>query len=465
MSTALQTKQAGMMSTIDGLLASIDATSTKKADEANTEAGGYQGNSTHPSTKVDDRTEEASEGSRSSENTSDVKEDQGTPSVDNTAEIPTGTAADDHLQIGTNVQSTGDDPSNETSGTKATKDDPGSSHPARTDNNELDGMKYSSIDEEFDVLSKQASAIGTDLIAMIANDANDVTKQASTPAKPAKATPAPQAAAAPPAAQQVGAKEAAQAGYDLAGAVADNTPAFDKAALDRYVINEVATVVASAESMGEKVAQFLNSRNAALKQAEDGPPRDDDSSSDDSGSGDDSSGGGDSGPPHSHGGDPTGGDPTGGGGGGTDDKLLALLAGGQGMGAGDAAGGMMGGGDPTGGAGGGMPPGADAGGMPPGAAGGMPPGADPMAGAAGAGGAGGDPLSGMGGGDGMAMLQQALMEAGITPEQLVQALHANKTAAAKATKTASAKWEAKTAEDRKKLAKLKDYILEVCSKK
>lgn len=140
----------------------------KQAD-AGTEPGSIGGSTTHPVKNVDDRTEPAKEGTRSKENTSDVKEDQGKLSVESAPEATAksaaakglaafakkadggavstpGSAADDHLQIGTNVQATGDDKSNETSSAKAGKEDPGSTHPARTDNKSLDGNKYAGDD-------------------------------------------------------------------------------------------------------------------------------------------------------------------------------------------------------------------------------------------------------------------------------------------------------------------------------
>ena len=56
-----------------------------KTAAANTEAGGHEGETTHPVKDVDDRTEDAEEGARSAENTQDVKSDdtgQGQASVD-----------------------------------------------------------------------------------------------------------------------------------------------------------------------------------------------------------------------------------------------------------------------------------------------------------------------------------------------------------------------------------------------
>ena len=132
----MSTSAQESLDTIESFVQEVGA--TKTAAEANTEAGGYEGPTTHAVKDVDDKTEDAQEGARSSENTEDVKDPDigpGEPSVDATSEATAkvgmagqaghaaeGSAAGDQLQIGANVQATGDDPSNETSGTKNTKD-------------------------------------------------------------------------------------------------------------------------------------------------------------------------------------------------------------------------------------------------------------------------------------------------------------------------------------------------------
>lgn len=134
---------------------------SEKNAEANTEAGSIGGDTTHPIKDVDDSTEDATEGFRSTENTADVKADQGPASVENAKKAaarkrasvrkradehdPTGSASDDQMQIGTNKKPTGEDPSVETSSVKAEKEDTDTTHPASTDNSELDGNKYASM--------------------------------------------------------------------------------------------------------------------------------------------------------------------------------------------------------------------------------------------------------------------------------------------------------------------------------
>lgn len=85
---------------------------------------------THPSKNVDNGTIPATEGARSAENDKDITED--VPG-ENINDVP---AADANGPSGDTVNTTaalsGDDPANETAGTKDTKDDPGTTHPAKT---------------------------------------------------------------------------------------------------------------------------------------------------------------------------------------------------------------------------------------------------------------------------------------------------------------------------------------------
>lgn len=160
------------MRSIDRFLQEVAA--EKRAAEAHTEPGSVGGGTTHPVKNVDDSTEEATEGARAAENTADVKADQGPASVESTPENvaakkasarkqavdgkseggsinPPGTASEDQLQIGTKKEPTGQDPAVETSSAKAEKEDAtggrlgNTTHPARTNNGELDGYKYAEI--------------------------------------------------------------------------------------------------------------------------------------------------------------------------------------------------------------------------------------------------------------------------------------------------------------------------------
>lgn len=385
------------MATIDQFLQKVG--SVKAADDPLSEPGSIGGDTSHPVKNVDDRLQNVSEGERSSENSSDVKEDQGAPSVENAPEakaasarinagrlakgqglrkraegavMSPGSAADDAEESVLNVQPTGEDPSNETNSAKGGKEDPGSDHPARTDNDSLDGHKYA-----FDThtpLEKMAGMfkdLGENLCAQIAWMSNNPqTQQQAT--KRAGAQQAPQQ-------KQAGyddAQLAAQAGWELAGLL---NGTMDKAAADRMVANTIEEIIKTASDDADRTAAYFGQYFPQLfKQAE----------GEDGG---DPSGGG--------GGPPPGGDPSGGGGGGpSEEEMMAMLGGGAP--AGDGGGGGPGG-DPSGGGGGGGGPEEEAAqlaqvleqlGVSPeeleqamaqeagGGAGGPPPGGDPMGG-------------------------------------------------------------------------------------
>jgi hypothetical protein len=354
------------LATIDEFLSMVGGTE-KAAASPLSEPGSQGGETKHPVKNVDDRLEVAKEGERSSENSSDVKEDQGAPSVDSTPEAKAatdsllsranrfaagsqkraeggavsnpGSAADDQLQIGTNKQPTGEDPKNETSSAKAGKEDPGSKHPARTDNDALDGHKYANASlDELAQITKQA---GDTLLATLAAMGQNTTPSRQTAHQP-------QQPAAKQASHHDAEKEAwiaAQAGWEMASLVTGR--GFDKKASDSLVHSTILSIVKQAS---DDAGRYINC-HAGIKQAE-----------------------GEEGPPAGEGGPPPGE-----GGGGEEDAMLAALGGG-----------------------------ADAGGMPGGGMGGPPPGP---------GGPGGE-----GGGDDVAQLAQLLAQLGITPEELQAAM-------------------------------------------
>lgn len=386
MTQTLSPRAQESLQSIDSLLASIDRTkqaSAKTGAEAHTEAGGYAGETTHPVKNVDDRTEPAHEGARSSENSSDVKEDQGKPGVDSTTPGTPGGQDSVQMNVGLQSSATGEDSSVETDSVKGGKDDPGSSHPARTDNDSLDGQKYSSHARHVLNLIKQAQLVGTDLVAQIAVDADsEMQKQAWLAKQSMAGAPA-------PAAQKVASAEAAEAGSELA----DSMLGVTKQAQDAVVINSLQETLKVAFDAAEKTAIYLDAYFTEKMAGElEEPPAEE---------GGEEAGGG--APPEAAAGPPMGGGEPGAGG-GEDDQLLDLLSGGQQMGGGEAMGGMAGPGGAGGGGGGGemdtqalmqllsqLPPemleaalaqasagGGGAGGMPPGA-GGPPPGGDPMA--------------------------------------------------------------------------------------
>lgn len=395
--------------TIDDFLVKL---ASHKSAEANTEPGSIGGPTAHPVKNVEDRTQDATEGERSSENSADVKKDQGSPGVDSTPEAKaasfaaktaklakrsgdgpaavSGSAADDQIQIGTNKQPTGDDPSVETSSAKGGKTDPGSDHPARTDNDQLDGGKYAfDANASFDDLSALVIKCGEDMCAIL----GAVPHMQAAPQNGRANTKA---------AGDVDPRLAGQAGWELAGLL---TGEADKQAVDALVVQTVAQIMKSGEDKAARVSAMLNSFKAAEEEGE-MPPEDPAGGGGAGGMGgmgaasdDGGEGGGDEAAMMAA----MGGGAGGGGGGGGDEaeleQLLALLeskgidpgellAALQAEGGGGAGGGGMppdGGGMPGGGGGmppmspagggGGMPPGGGGGGMPPGG-GGLPPGMD-----------------------------------------------------------------------------------------
>lgn len=312
-----------------------------KTAEANTEPGSQGGPTTHPVKSVEDNTRDATEGARSAENTKDVKGDQGKPSVDSTPEASAkkaaakqagGPGAEDHLQLGTTVAATGEDPENETNKAKPGKDDPGSSHPARTDNTALDGMKYAQSLQEvpLEKLAESLQDIGNSICAdLVAQGVEtDATKQAQAGDKPntQQQQPTTKLASVDPALAQ-------QVGWQMAGIL---TGTLDKKASDAMVVDTIAGIIKAGEDDADRVAGWLNdyfhTKNAQQKRGE-GPPM-----------------------------MPPGG---GGGGGGGDAAMAAALGGGgapggmedpaaAGAGGGAPGGGAPGGGAPGGGGGGGL---------------------------------------------------------------------------------------------------------------
>jgi hypothetical protein len=135
----------------------------KSASPVPADPGGYQGASAHPSTSVDNNVQKATTGSRAAEYEADVKKQQGALAVDNTAEMSQEGRQDDvQLNIGVNVAATGEDPAAEKD-YKGTKDDPGTSHPAKA----TDGEKYSAV--TFKEAHVKCSNLGNEILADLIN--------------------------------------------------------------------------------------------------------------------------------------------------------------------------------------------------------------------------------------------------------------------------------------------------------
>jgi hypothetical protein len=139
--------------------------SVKKRAEANTETTAQGGPTSHPSKDKDDGTTPATDGTRSKENTGDVKKMIPTGGVD-AASDDAASQEDQQYDVGISSTSTGEDPSNEDN-YKSDKEDPGTSHPAKT----TDGEKYSSL--HFGQLRKLAAHKANDILSDIVKRAEE----------------------------------------------------------------------------------------------------------------------------------------------------------------------------------------------------------------------------------------------------------------------------------------------------
>lgn len=397
------------MATIEQFIARVGH--QKAAEEAHTEAGSIGGETSHPVKNVDDRTEVAQEGERSKENTSDVKEEQGSASVDSTPEATTksgsvaqrlakkagenpftknvkktaptgsatdkvkkadggpvqseGSAADDSEESVLNPQPTGKTPDIETNSAKGGKEDPGSSHEARTDNDKLDGHKYANDADPIKIAS-DLKGIGDNLLAQLSwvSEQLGQTKAAEDVQQVAQ-----QRGNVPQQRQQV--KQAApvldqhvqaQLGWEMAGLI---NGTMDKQAADLMVKSALEQVIYDASTDAVKLAHYLDNFFYSAEQAQKQAEGEGDPMAAMGGGGGDPMGGGGAPPPPMGGGAP---DAMGGGGGG-EDEMMAALGGGEGA-------------DPSGGGGG----------------------------------------EGGGGGDDAQHLAQILDQLGVSPEELQQAI-------------------------------------------
>ena len=132
----LSTKLRGFLAEIQ---AEKSAAATRKQGAAYNEPGSIGGPTSHPVKDVDDGTQKATEGARSAENSADVKEQEMAGNVDSAADKGPDQESV-QFNVGVTSTETGKDPANENN-YKGDKDDPGTSHPAKTD----DGEKYASM--------------------------------------------------------------------------------------------------------------------------------------------------------------------------------------------------------------------------------------------------------------------------------------------------------------------------------
>lgn len=206
--------------------------------------------SSHPTASADNGVQSATEGARSSENEADVKKQQGAPSVNSTAEAKPGDDKDKTLNLGTKATLVGDNPAVEDD-FKGTKEDPGTSHPAKTE----DGQKYAAFRTKVQATVELSNSILADLGL---GYGNDLGKQANS------GTPAPAAQPAAAAQPNGAAKQASTtpansapadavlAGYELATALG-----IDKTAAANHVASVIEQSVLDAHTDAALLGAFL----------------------------------------------------------------------------------------------------------------------------------------------------------------------------------------------------------------
>lgn len=232
-------------SIFDHLNAFMSEVGHEKTAAANTEAGGYTGGTSHPVKDVEDGTKPATTGARASENASDNKshmDGRGEASVDSAPEAKAGGNDQDKRQL--SGKATGEDPSVEDD-YKSDKDDPGTTHPMKTE----DGEKYASVD--FSTARSNAIELGNSILADIAT--GKLTKSAAV-LNPAQPTPAPAAPAGHRTEKQAAElDDAARLGYELAAVLG-----VEKMSAEQRTQATVAQTIRDAEFDADLVGGYLS---------------------------------------------------------------------------------------------------------------------------------------------------------------------------------------------------------------
>lgn len=226
----------GARRSIDDLLKVLEKTSAT------------QGATSHPSKSVDDGTHDVSLGAHGNDDNATLKEQEAlgvAKATPNTA----GQQTDAQTNMGIQAKPTGEDPSVEDD-YKDTKDDPGSTMPARTDNSSLNGSKYAGVRDSF---TKAAA----DLTALLVQELNGSQGNAAAPVK--------EAAAAAPATTET--KEAA-AGRTLAEVViGGELSEQEKQAADAIAMQEITLVVKQASQMANDLADYYRGHQKSAEEA------------------------------------------------------------------------------------------------------------------------------------------------------------------------------------------------------
>jgi hypothetical protein len=286
----------------------VKSAAEKAAGPTPADPGTYVGSSSHPSANVDNDVQPAHEGERAREYEADIKKQQGALAVDNTPELSQeGRQNEVQTNIGVHAKATGEDPASEKD-YKGTKDDPGTAHPAKTN----DGEKYSSA--SFKEAREIAGNLGNDILANLINFGTDkLTKQSEMPAflknkKHEKSeSPAEEKAehsglkgnqhkldvdkdgkieGSDLKALREGKEAAFKAGYEIAAALG-----MDKEAAEASVREVCANTIREADEMADLLIGFMSAKSAAADPMEDAAEGEDHSAPGDANSGEGAAGG------------------------------------------------------------------------------------------------------------------------------------------------------------------------------
>lgn len=294
----------------------VKAASSKKRAASNTEAGSYSGGTSHPVKSVDDQTEDANEGARSAENCADVREQVPGGGVDAAPEHAPDQEGQ-QFNVGITSHETGEDPAHE-GDYKGTKEDPGTSHPAKTEQ----GEKYSSM--SFAKLKSLTEKKANSLIAGIAVVVKEAEYHGNQQAGQRASQPN----------QNYSRKTAAAVGYDQAvsaGVPSQDYSDFFKQASENVLRGALGAAAATGQylsAFNTHLATKIAAEEAAEEESE--PTGHEDSESSGQEASEEAGAGGDSADAMAAMGGGMGGDMGGGTGGGGDqgsiDELLAALA-------------------------------------------------------------------------------------------------------------------------------------------
>lgn len=150
---------------LDEYLGALQKTAAEQSGETKQAAETTEDPTTHPVQNKDEQLQPATEGARSAENEADVTSDVGPQNIN---DAPESKDEEPKPVAMTEAETTGEDPSNETAGVKHTKDDPGTSAPARV-GTEKDGGYLGKVKQACEQYGpeKVASELGNSIMADI----------------------------------------------------------------------------------------------------------------------------------------------------------------------------------------------------------------------------------------------------------------------------------------------------------